>query len=63
MVAAAVDEEAGGEISIENEVDTEVEPVKMAPDPGQPTQRQVEDHRRAHIPYRLWCKWCVMGRG
>ncbi len=63
LVAPAEDEEAEGEIRIDDEQDTEVEPVKLAPDPGQPTLRQIEDHRRAHLPYRLWCKWCVMGRG
>ena len=32
--------------------------------PNQPTQKQIDDHRRAsHIPYRSWCKWCVEGRG
>ena len=32
-------------------------------DPGQPTPQQLEDHRRLHLPYRQWCKWCVQGRG
>ncbi len=63
LVAPAGDEAAEGEIRIDDEQDTEVEPVKLAPDPGQPTLRQIEDHRRVHLPYRLWCKWCVMGRG
>ncbi len=63
LVAPAEDEAAEGEIRIDDEQDTEVEPVKLAPDPGQPTLRQIEDHRRVHLPYRLWCKWCVMGRG
>ena len=64
LVAPATEEEAeGAEVNIEDDIDEEVEPVKMAPDPGQPSEKQVEDHRRAHIPYRLWCKWCVFGRG
>ena len=49
------------EITIEDDVETEN--VKMAPDPGQPTPQQLEDHRRLHLPYRQWCKWCVQGRG
>ena len=41
----------------------EAEPIKHAADPGRPTAKQVADHRKAHIPYRSWCKWCVLGRG
>ena len=41
----------------------EVEPIKHAIDPGQPTATQVEDHRKTHLPFRSWCKWCVLGRG
>ena len=64
LLAPAVDGEAGGEeIVIKDDAEDEVEPLKLAPDPGQPTERQVEEHRRAHLPYRLWCKWCIMGRG
>ena len=36
---------------------------RPAPSPGDPTARQVEEHRRTHMPYRSWCKWCVLGRG
>ncbi len=62
LVAPAEDDEAEGVIEIEDEQE-DIQVPKTAADPGQPTQRQVEDHRRFHIPYRLWCKWCVMGRG
>ena len=32
--------------------------------PDQPTQTEIDEHRRAsHIPYRSWCKHCVEGRG
>jgi hypothetical protein len=41
----------------------EAEPVKHAADPGAPTASQVEEHRKTHIPFRSWCKWCVLGRG
>ena len=31
---------------------------------GQPTRTEREEHETAgHIPYRPWCKYCVMGRG
>ena len=28
-----------------------------------PSTEAVEQHRCLHIPYRAWCKWCVMGQG
>ena len=57
------DGEDGEEISIEAGNDTEVEPVRIAADPGKPTDRQIEEHRMTHIPFRSWCRWCVLGRG
>ena len=54
----------GVEIQHEADGDAEdVDPVKRATDPGQPTAADVESHRCDHYPYRSWCKWCVMGRG
>ncbi len=50
------------EVNIDDGAD-EVETVKIAPDPGQPTKRQIEEHRIAHWPYRSWCRWCALGRG
>jgi len=35
---------------------------RILPDPGQPTQKQLEDHRIDHLPYRSWCPECVAGR-
>ena len=57
------DGEEGEEITIEEDAETEVDTsVKVANDPGKPTERQVVEHRLTHIPYRAWCKWCVMGQ-
>ena len=28
-----------------------------------PTQKDVDEHMLTHIPFRSWCKYCVMGRG
>ena len=50
------------EVQIEEET-TEVEVPRAAPDPGQPTARQIEEHRKLHLPFRSWCRWCVLGRG
>ena len=64
-MAPTEDETVGGEvIEIKDDGTEETENIKIAPDPGQLTGRQVEEHRqRCHLPYRLWCKWCLMGRG
>ena len=40
----------------------EAEPMRMAPDPGQPTAAESEEHRVTHYPYRNWCRECVEGR-
>ena len=37
-------------------------PRHVLPDPGQPTEEQLEEHRRDHVPFRSWCPWCVMAR-
>ena len=33
----------------------ECAPKRTLPDPGQPTQQQLEDHRVDHLPFRSWC--------
>ncbi len=64
LVAPAEDDVADNEeIQIKDEADTEVERLKHAVDPGQPTSKQIEEHRKTHLPFRLWCKWCILGRG
>ena len=30
--------------------------------PKMPTKLEVEEHNRTHLPYRVWCKHCVMSR-
>ena len=52
----------GTELNIDGNGE-EAEPIKHAADPGAPTAAQVEEHRKTHIPFRSWCKWCVLGRG
>ena len=63
LIAPALEERREGDIEIEDESDQEVESVKLSRDPGQPTDKEMEEHRCTHLPYRLWCKFCVMGRG
>jgi len=55
-------EDPGGEGEIICQ-ECDVEPLKIATNPGQPTAEELENHRCDHQPYRSWCKWCVMGRG
>ena len=73
-VPAEAAQEAGGEtVEINDEaedaevkdetVDAEVEPIVVAPSPTMPSAAEVEEHRISHIPYRCWCRPCVMGRG
>ena len=37
--------------------------VKKMLDPRLPTQEEVEEHYRFHIPYRNWCPVCVRAKG
>ena len=32
-------------------------------DPRQPGQQEKEEHEMTHLPFRSWCRHCVMGRG
>ena len=37
--------------------------VKRLGDPRRPTEAEVEDHERTHLPYRNWCYHCIGGKG
>ena len=39
------------------------EDTRVMHDPGQPTEREIEEHRVDHMLYRSWCPHCVKGRG
>ena len=32
-------------------------------DPMLPTQDEIDEHMKVHLPYRNWCCHCVQGRG
>ena len=52
------------EIKIQDEeAEQDAEPLRVAKDPKLPSQQDVEDHRCSHIPFREWCRHCVLGRG
>ena len=37
--------------------------VKELADPRRPSGKEVEKHRRTHVPYRNWCDICVRAKG
>jgi hypothetical protein len=37
--------------------------TKKMPDPRRPSSDQVEEHNKTHLPFRNWCRHCVLGRG
>ena len=40
----------------------EVQASKIAPSPSLPSAAEVEDHRISHLPFRSWCKECILGK-
>ena len=59
-VVAAMDD---AEITVNDNVDAgSRSPVKVAA-PTQPTDKEFEEHKLTHLPFRNWCKECVQGRG
>ena len=46
-----------------DEAGSEAQQLKTHRDHYCPTIEEIEEHRRTHLPYRAWCKFCVMGRG
>ena len=38
-------------------------PVRVARNPRDPTDKEVEEHNVTHFPHRSWCPVCVKARG
>ena len=55
--------EKDGDVMELSDTEEDSAPRIVAPDPGAPTDQEIEDHRIDHIPYRCWCEHCVRGRG
>ena len=36
---------------------------RLLRDPGQPTAQERAAHACIHVPFRAWCRECVLGRG
>ena len=45
------------------EVTDTVETARVLAAPRTPTKTEREEHDVSHVPYRPWCRCCVMGRG
>ena len=46
------------EITVDGDVDAgSRSPVKVAA--TQPTDKEIQEHRLTHLPFRNWCKECV----
>ena len=54
-------DDAAEDVDIQDE--GEVEPLVVSTSPVQPTAAEVEEHRVTHLPFRRWCRECMMGRG
>ena len=46
----------------EDEQLEEADEQRVMKDPGQPSQKEWEEHRIDHWPFRSWCPHCVKGR-
>ena len=55
---------AEGKVTIEGESGHDVADPERATSPQQASAEKVEKHRvDGHLPYRLWCKQCILRRG
>ena len=54
------DEEAEEE---EQNTEEEIRKPKPASRPYTPTQQEIREHKVTHLPFRLWCRHCVSGKG
>ena len=54
---------AGGEFGERIRARREEKVVKKMADPRRPTQQDINDHNRTHLPYINWCPHCVRARG
>ena len=41
---------------------TEAIPAKQMPSPRLPTADEIATHNLTHLPYKSWCRYCIMSR-
>ena len=56
-------DEAGQVEEISEGEAEDMAPKRISPDPGLPTEAEIDDHEVDHVPFRRWCEECVEGRG
>ena len=47
-------------MEIPEDIEEEVEELRVAPSPQLPSASEYEEHRVTHYPYRAWCRFCDM---
>ena len=52
-----------GGMSVGEEERTEAKPNKGLNHGIKPSQKEVDEHERTHLPFRSWCAHCVKGKG
>ena len=68
-VDSSMDKEKGREARGEGEevrkvrAEKDERVMKEMADPRRPSEKEVEKHRRHHVPYRNWCEICVKAKG
>ena len=55
--------ESEGESDGAEESGTEAKVPWRVREPGDPTPEERAQHEVTHLPFRSWCRFCVMGRG
>ena len=60
--AVDVAQGGGGLASGKDVNDEDAQPPRVPANVAGPTAMEVELHNATHLPYRSWCRWCVMSR-
>ena len=56
------EDEGQEEDAINADAEEEAERPRGLRDPGKPSKSEIEEHEITHIPFRLWCSACILGR-
>ena len=60
------EEEAGQGVAEEEDADEEEDEAmrcRVCKDPGEPSQRERDEHDVTHLPFRSWCRVCLEAKG
>ena len=56
-------DEAGQEEAEEDDEEEEAMRCKVVRDPGEPSQRERDEHDVTHLQFRSWCRVCLEAKG